>query len=404
MRSAASSGDISSSTSAARSESRWPKISTWSSSGQLLEHVGEPLVVHRGDHRGTPLDGQVVQHVRGVGGLHLRELGDQQGGALGLLAPGQPVDLAPLDDVGLAAAAELAARLLHGHPRHHPVAVARLLHRDVVDGAGDAGGRDGDRAVEHLADHEGLGRPLLEAAHVEQPGRVDLPAVDVGHAGHRDEDPAPAEHLRDQPEHPRLVDLRAHRDHQVTDLADLVPLGVEDRQADQPGGVHACRGGAHGANLLRSRTVPGHHRGASAGRSRAPYDVPVPGSRKRVEPRHVDADKLRISVPTGPFAVGALVLAVVLAVAGVAFASSGLVSGARGSSAVAGQRRPSRGHRSGRRRRRPSRRSSGWWPRRASSPLPRRNRSRTPTGPAGRRSPSGPSGRPRRPSPTSVSR
>ena len=94
-------------------------------------------------------------------------------------------------------------------------------------------------------DHERLGRPLLEAAHVEQPGRVDLPAVDVGHPGHRHEDPAPAEHLGDQPEHPRLVDLRAHRHHEVADLADLVALGVEDRQADQPGGVDAGGGGAH---------------------------------------------------------------------------------------------------------------------------------------------------------------
>lgn len=59
------------------------------------------------------------------------------------------------------------------------------------------------------------------------------------------------------------------------------------------------------------------------------------GSRKRVEPRHVDADKLRISVPTGPLVVGGLVLAVVLAVAGVAFAAGGLGPGT-GGSAVAG--------------------------------------------------------------------
>ncbi len=59
------------------------------------------------------------------------------------------------------------------------------------------------------------------------------------------------------------------------------------------------------------------------------------GSRKRVEPRHVDADKLRISVPTGPLVVGSLVLAVALAVAGVAFVAGGLGLGA-GDSAVAG--------------------------------------------------------------------
>ena len=41
-------------------------------------------------------------------------------------------------------------------------------------------------------------RALLEAAHVEQPGRVDLPAVDVGDPGHRHEDPAAPRHLDDQ--------------------------------------------------------------------------------------------------------------------------------------------------------------------------------------------------------------
>ena len=59
------------------------------------------------------------------------------------------------------------------------------------------------------------------------------------------------------------------------------------------------------------------------------------GSRKRVAPRHVDADKLRISVPTGPLAIGGLVAAVVLSVVGVALVSGGLVAGG-GGSAVAG--------------------------------------------------------------------
>jgi hypothetical protein len=62
---------------------------------------------------------------------------------------------------------------------------------------------------------------------------------------------------------------------------------------------------------------------------------PVSGPRKRVEPRHVDADKLRISVPTGPIAVGVLVLAVVLAIVGVAVASGGMLPGS-GTTAVAG--------------------------------------------------------------------
>ena len=108
-----------------------------------------------------------------------------------------------------------------------------------------------DRAVEHLAHHEGLGGALLEAAHVEQPGRVDLPAVDVGHPGHRHEDPAPAEDLGHQAEHPGLAGLRAQRHDEVAHLADLVAHGVEDRQPDEAGGVDARRGGAHGAPRYR---------------------------------------------------------------------------------------------------------------------------------------------------------
>ena len=107
--------------------------------GQLLEHVGEALVVERRDHGGPPLGREVVDHVGRVGGAHLVERGDQVRGALGRLAPGQPLDVAPLHDVGLAAAPQPLGRLLDRDPAEHPVAVAGLLHRHVVDRAGDAG-------------------------------------------------------------------------------------------------------------------------------------------------------------------------------------------------------------------------------------------------------------------------
>lgn len=61
----------------------------------------------------------------------------------------------------------------------------------------------------------------------------------------------------------------------------------------------------------------------------------VPEPRRRAEPRHVDADALRFTVPTGPLTVGAAVLVLILAVAGVAFAAGGLPPG-KGTTAVAG--------------------------------------------------------------------
>ena len=67
------------------------------------------------------------------------------------------------------------------------------------------------------------------------------------------------------PEHPRLVDLRAHRRHEVAHLADLVALRVEDRQADQPGDVDAGGGGAHAPTLPAGRApdrVPPARRGS----------------------------------------------------------------------------------------------------------------------------------------------
>jgi len=174
-----------------------------------------------------------VDHVGRIGRAHVVECRDQLGGALGRLLPGETGDVTPLDHVGLPLAPEALARLLDGDAREHPVAGARLLHRDVVDDAGDAALLrrvvDGDRAVEHLAHHQRLRRTLLEPAHVEQAGGVHLAAVDVGDAGHRYEDPPAAEDLGDHAEHPRLARLGTKRDDQVAHLGHLVALGVEDR-------------------------------------------------------------------------------------------------------------------------------------------------------------------------------
>ena len=137
----------------------------------------------------------------------------------------------------------------------------------------------GTSAVEHLPDDQRLGRPLLEPAHVEQAGRVDLPAVDVRHPGHRHEDPATAEHLGHQAEHARLVDLGPDGHHEVADLADLVALGVEDRQPDEAGHVDAGGGRAH---VPRRYRAPGPRRGSRSGP--APWNA-GPAARIRGRPR-----------------------------------------------------------------------------------------------------------------------
>src|SRR5690606_23147856 len=77
----------------------------------------------------------------------------------------------------------------------------------------------------------------------------DLAGRDVGDAGHRHEDPAAAEDLRHQAEHPRLGVAEPQRHHDVAHLAHLVALGVEDRQPDQPGSVDTGGGGAHVVTL-----------------------------------------------------------------------------------------------------------------------------------------------------------
>ncbi len=221
--------------------------------GQLLEDVGEPLVVQSRDHLAATLGRQVVDHGRGVGRPEIRQRGHQVHRALADLAGGQPLDVAPLGHVGLAAAAEALGRLLDRDPGQHPLAATGLLHRDVEHHALDLGATHGDLLVEHLADDEGLGGTLREPAHVEQPGGDHLAGVDAGDPGHRREDLAPAEHLDHQPDHAWLRDQRgrtgAHHDHDVAHLADLVALGVEHRQPGEAGREDAGRRGAHEGKL-----------------------------------------------------------------------------------------------------------------------------------------------------------
>ena len=112
--------------------------------GQLLEDVGEPLVVELGGQLEAALVGQVVEHVGDVGGLHLLERREQHRRALGLGAAGQAADLVDVEQQRLAAAAQpsLQARARRAradeHLRDRPVPLAVGLDGDVLDGRGAA--------------------------------------------------------------------------------------------------------------------------------------------------------------------------------------------------------------------------------------------------------------------------
>ena len=76
--------------------------------GQLLEHVGEALVIELGRELLAPLARHVVQQVGDVGGLHLRELCGEQARRLGAGVLGEPLDLVHTEQQRLAPAAQPA--------------------------------------------------------------------------------------------------------------------------------------------------------------------------------------------------------------------------------------------------------------------------------------------------------
>ena len=206
-RSAASSGSIASSTSAARPTSRPGEDLDLVVLGQLLDDVGEPLVVQRRGDLGAAARAEVVDDLGEVGGLEVLVGLEQADRALAVGGLAQADDVLDRHEQGLAAAApepaqSAAARAgAHEGPRHGPAAGAELLDADVLDGRVDDHALVGahlDRALEELGDDQGLVAALLEAAHVDQAGGDDLTALDRGDPGHRHEDPAPPRHLDDQ--------------------------------------------------------------------------------------------------------------------------------------------------------------------------------------------------------------
>ena len=196
-----------------------------------------------------------MDHVGQVGSTHDVQCCQQVRCALARLGIEQTGDLGPLEDLGLPLAAEPFGAVLYGDARQRPVTVALLLHRDVEDDGLGAGLHDAHGAVQQLAQDERLGASLLEAPHVDQPGRDDLTRVDAGDACHRYEDAAPPQHLDDQTEHTRRTVVRPNGDHDVADLAHLVTVGVEDEGARESCDEHSGRRHTH-APRVPSRCAP----------------------------------------------------------------------------------------------------------------------------------------------------
>jgi hypothetical protein len=186
-----------------------------------------------------------VQHGGQVGRVELLERREQVGGSLSVLVDAEAAEVAPLDRERLAAATQALARPPDEHPGDLPVPRALLLDADVLDCDRRTVLDQGDRAVEHLAEHQRLGLTLLEPAHVDQAGRDDLAGVDGRHPGHRDEDPPAAGHLHDKPEHAGLLGADPQRHDDVADPPHLVADRVEQRTAGEACHEDPCRRASH---------------------------------------------------------------------------------------------------------------------------------------------------------------
>ena len=277
-RSAASSGCIASRTSAARSPDSWERISTWSSSGSSSRTSARRLVVERCGDLETPLRRQLVDHLGQVRGLELVERGEQVRRPLALLGDPEVLDVLDVDEEGLAAATQPPLPSAADEQlREAPLAAAAALDADVLDRDLLAGvvvlAAQLHRAVEELGEQQRLHGALLEPAHVHQPGRDDLAGVHAGDPGHRDEDAPAPRHLDDEPDDAGVGLAGAEHGDDVADAADLVPQGIEDGEAREPGDEDPIGRSAH-ADQAIARPCAGS-RAAARRRGRPPGGPPT---------------------------------------------------------------------------------------------------------------------------------
>ena len=196
--------------------------------GELLEQVGEAVVVHRRRQLAALRQRQRAHDAGDVGGVHVAQAGGLRRGLvrrrpeLGYLAPfGEPEVRAPAQRVA-------AGEPHRGHFPPPDAPVLDLTQADVADRLAAHG------AVDDLGRDQLLARAALERVQVDVPAaQPHTVVVDAGDACRVDEDPA-ALAAGDEPDDPGRGAGTAGHDHDVDDLADLGAAGVEQGQAYHP--------------------------------------------------------------------------------------------------------------------------------------------------------------------------
>ena len=221
--------------------------SACSSLGQLLQDVGEPLVVERVDHLVAALGGQLADRVGDLDRSLALELFEQLRHALAghrQRRRRQALHVLPVDDVrrccdGRACGGVRTATLVTIQSRVRICSMPRSTTTTSTPASlRQLGVVDPDPGVEHLAEHQHLTGPLREPAqrHIGR-GQRDRAGFDRGDPQDRHENPSAGEQFDDEAEHPRLLADDADADHHVADAADGLAVGAEHHHPREPGRV-----------------------------------------------------------------------------------------------------------------------------------------------------------------------
>ena len=254
--SAASSGSISSRTSAARSSSSAVRICDRLLFDHLAEDVGEPFVAERSDDVATALVAEVLQGVREISGAQLLVRLQQSGSSLVVGVEGEPGDLVPVGDELLASSPQRLALALHVDLGDLPVARAQLLHADVEQRdrcsssstrvTGESSSSPTTRSSPgRCSKRRRFSRPLTTTP----PASIDVTRV-IGTKIRRRGCTS-----RTRPMMPWRPRSRSQGGDDVANLAELVAAGVEDRSTRQAGDEDSGRG-AHTQRLPASTLLP----------------------------------------------------------------------------------------------------------------------------------------------------